>query len=338
MNRMRLPEELVAAIQDEVERADQRDLLRASQELTRRYKAAGSCGRAIESDLHRAAYLLVRLPATYAACAHAFSEIRRLAPHAQPASILDLGGGPGTAVFAAAEVFPSLSHAQLMESSPAWLEIGKRLAAKSPHPLLAQARWVQHDLRAGIAFQTHDLVVLSYALGELPQAAAESLIRLAWKSTSQFMVVIEPGTPRGFATVLAARSAFIAAGARIAAPCPHHDACPMAGTRDWCHFAQRVERTSQHRRLKSGALGYEDEKFSYVIAARHDVRPAAARIVRHPKKLSGHVQLILCARHGIETRTVTRSSGDVYKLARQAEWGDAWETGSGSDRALKPVR
>jgi len=296
---MRLPVELVAAIQGEVEKADQRDLLRAANELTRRYKAAGSSGPAIDSDLHRAAYLLVRLPATYAACTHAFSEIRRLAPQAPVTSVLDLGGGPGTAIFAAAEIFPSLSHAQLMEMNPAWLQIGKRLAAKSSHPLLTKAHWTQRDLRADVAFPTHHLVVLCYSLGELPQAAADALVHRAWRSTSQFMVVIEPGTPRGFATVHAARSALIAAGAHIAAPCPHGDACPMAGTRDWCHFAERVERTSQHRRLKGGVLGYEDEKFSYVIAARHDVRPAAARIVRHPKKLSGHVQLILCTVHGI---------------------------------------
>jgi len=338
MNRMRLPDELDAAIQDEVERADQRDLLRASGELTRRYKAAGSSGPAIDSDLHRAAYLLVRLPATYAACTHVFSEIRRLAPQAPVTSILDLGCGPGTAVFAAAEIFPSLSYAQLMESSPAWMRMGQRLAAKSSHPLLTEAHWMQHDLRAEVAFPPHDLVVLSYSLGELPQATAETLVRRAWRSTSQFMVVIEAGTPRGFATILDARSALIAKGAYVAAPCPHRDACPMAGTRDWCHFAERVERTSQHRRLKSGALGYEDEKFSYVIAARHDVRPAAARIVRHPKKLSGHVQLMLCTLHGIETQTVTRSSRDDYKLARRAEWGDAWESGLNSDHAPGTVR
>src|SRR5262249_62005033 len=113
MNRMRLPVELVAAIQGEVEKADQRDLFRAANELTRRYKAAGSSGPAIDSDLHRAAYLLVRLPATYAACTHVFSEIRRLAPQAPVTSILDLVSGPGTAVFAAAEIFPFLSRTHL---------------------------------------------------------------------------------------------------------------------------------------------------------------------------------------------------------------------------------
>ena len=98
----------------------------------------------------------------------------------------------------------------------------------------------------------------------------------------------------------------------------------MAGTRDWCHFAQRVERSSQHRKLKGAALGYEDEKFSYIIASRNRFPPVAARIVRHPQKHSGHIGLTLCGAQGLETKTVSRSDNQNYKLARQAQWGEAW--------------
>jgi ribosomal protein RSM22 (predicted rRNA methylase) len=77
--------------------------------------------------------------------------------------------------------------------------------------------------------------------------------------------------------------------------------------------------------LKGGSLGYEDEKFSYLVAGKADAPPNAARIVRHPGKHSGHVQLVLCTTQGqIETRTVARSSKAAYKLARKAEWGDTW--------------
>lgn len=98
----------------------------------------------------------------------------------------------------------------------------------------------------------------------------------------------------------------------------------MAAAGDWCHFAQRVPRTSLHRRLKGGALAYEDEKFSHVVAAPHSATPAASRIVRHPQKRSGHIQLTLCTRHGLETTTVSRSHGEDYRQARQAEWGGPW--------------
>ncbi|HEY2913818.1 MAG TPA: small ribosomal subunit Rsm22 family protein, partial [Candidatus Angelobacter sp.] len=178
---------------------------------------------------------------------------------------------------------------------------------------------------SGLACEAHDLVVISYTLGELPQAAAEAVLNKALKCAGKFLVLIEPGTRRGFAAIDAARSSLIANKATIIAPCPHHFTCPMAAAGDWCHFSQRVERTSQHRQLKGGALGYEDEKFSYLIAAKDYLPSPAARIVRHPGKHSGHVQLALCTAEGkIENRTITRSSKEAYKRARKAEWGESW--------------
>ena len=99
----------------------------------------------------------------------------------------------------------------------------------------------------------------------------------------------------------------------------------MAAAKDWCHFSQRLERSSEHRQLKGGGLGYEDEKFSYVVATRNDVTPAKERIVRHPRKHSGHVQLLLCTPRGLEERTITKSQKENYRKARKAEWGDEWE-------------
>jgi ribosomal protein RSM22 (predicted rRNA methylase) len=139
------------------------------------------------------------------------------------------------------------------------------------------------------------------------------------------LVVIEPGTVRGFHFIHEARSALIAAGAHLLAPCPHGKECPMAASGDWCHFAARVERTSLHRQLKGGALGYEDEKFSYVVASRDPISAAPARIVRHPQKHSGHVQLTLCTPEGLTTPTIGKSQKEKYKFARHAHWGDAWE-------------
>ena len=99
----------------------------------------------------------------------------------------------------------------------------------------------------------------------------------------------------------------------------------MAAAGDWCHFAQRFERSSEHRHLKGGMLGYEDEKFSYVVAARNNFAPTKERIVRHPRKHGGHVQLLLCTPHGLENRTVSKSQKENYRKARKVEWGDAWQ-------------
>src|SRR5256886_10604603 len=53
----------------------------------------------------------------------------------------------------------------------------------------------------------------------------------------------------------------------------------------------RFQISSLHRNLKSGELGYEDEKFSYVIAAKEEVAKATARIIRHPLIGKGHIKL-----------------------------------------------
>ena len=325
---MRLPAELLEAIQRETDRVDRRSLVQAAAQLTECYKAADFSSPAITTEAHRAAYLAVRLPATYGALRRVFSEVLLRAPGADAGSLLDLGSGPGTALFAAAEAFQSLQQATLVDSAAEWLALGKRLASQSRSPMVQQAQWLKQDLRAGLSWNAHDLVVISYALGEMPQAAAEAVLGKAWNCARKFLVVIEPGTRRGFAAMNAARSALIANAATIIAPCPHQQACPMAAAGDWCHFAQRVERTSQHRQLKDGALGYEDEKFSYLVAGRDGASSMASRIVRHPGKHSGHVQLSLCTSHGrIESRTVTRSSKAAYKAARRAEWGDVWREG-----------
>lgn len=323
---MRLPREIAEAVQTEIEKVERRRLAQAAARLSELYRAGNFSSPAISSDAQRAAYLAVRLPATYAVCRRVFSEIELQAPQAEIASMLDLGAGPGTALFAAGEAFPTLQHATLVEADDRWLALGSGLAQKSSREIVRRALWLKQDLRSGFSPGEHDLVVVSYALGELAPAAAEAVVRKAWTCARQFLAVMEPGTPRGFAGVNAARSALIACGAEILAPCPHKSGCPMAAAGDWCHFAQRVERSSQHRQLKGGALGYEDEKFSYVVASRKIAAGGGARIVRHPGKHSGHVQLTVCTPEGrTESRTVARSSGQAYKAARKAEWGDSWK-------------
>jgi len=323
---MRIPHELQLAIEHETATVDRKLLAQASAHLTRQYQAADFASPVITTAAQRAAYLAVRLPATYAASWHVFSEVRRLVPDVEIGSLLDLGAGPGTALFAAAEIFPAIQQATLIESDAALIDLGRSMAAQSSLSAVRNANWLRHDLRNGLSRSPHDVVVISYTLGELPASAAEALVRQAWSCAQEFLVLIEPGTMRGFGMVNTARSLLIASGANILAPCPHAAACPLAGSdHDWCHFAQRVERTSQHRQLKGGELGYEDEKFSYVVASRRNISSAKARILRHPRKLSGHVQLTLCGPRGVAGQTITRSQKSSYKLARKAQWGDAWD-------------
>lgn len=61
--------------------------------------------------------------------------------------------------------------------------------------------------------------------------------------------------------------------AHVLAPCPHDGVCPMQGTKGWCHFSQRFERSKLQRDVKNvpgpkGPRSFQDERYSYVILKR----------------------------------------------------------------------
>jgi ribosomal protein RSM22 (predicted rRNA methylase) len=321
---MRLPDQLRIAVENVVAGAEYSALRRASAEISAAYKSADFTRPALHSALHRIAYTLVRMPATYAANVHALRSLESSVPGFAPRTMLDLGSGPGTSAWAAGEVFPSIETYTLVERDPGLVDLGKSLARQSSSWPLRQVAWLSSDLINSTALPKADLVLISYALGELESKNRLSLIERAWAAAQQALVVIEPGTKRGFEIVLGARTQLINMSAQLAAPCPHTQQCPMEAAGDWCHFAQRIERTSQHRRVKAGSLGHEDEKFSYVAASRLPVVVPHARVVRHPKIFSGYVKLELCSGPLLEQRTVTRSQRISYKEARHARWGDTW--------------
>ena len=310
--------ELRSALEQEAAGLASPDVLRAAREISDQYRAGRPTRMA--SRAHAQAYASTRMPATSAANRAAMGQMSRRMDAGSVHSLLDVGGGPGTAMWAAAEVFPTLEKVTIIERDRRLIELGRRLAGHGSHPAVRGAEWREGN--AGTAFEPHDLVVISYVLGELPQIA--SLLTAAWSAARVALLVIEPGTPAGFARILEARSFLLERGGHVVAPCPHHLACPMAEAGDWCHFAARLERTSLHRRAKQGTLGYEDEKFSYVAAAKELLAVPRARIVRHPLKQPGHVRLTLCTEGRLEHPTIGKSRKDLYRAARQAEWGDEW--------------
>lgn len=313
---MTLPPALGEGIEHECDALDRARLSRAAAQITSDYKS-GRFDLSLSSPEARAAYLLTRLPATFAANRYVFEEVRRLAPDFSPESLLDVGAGPGTASWAASEGWNWLREFTLVERNPEMLALGKRLARGNS--VLTSARWLPS---ASGELPASDLVVLSYVVGELE--SARRLVSAAWRAAKQMVILIEPGTPKNFEVMAEIRREMIRANAHVVAPCPHHNECPMYEAADWCHFAVRLERTSEHRRLKGGSLGYEDEKFSYLALSKQPQPFASARIVRHPEVHSGFIKLKLCTPQGLKQQTVTRSQKEQFRGARRAKWGDEW--------------
>lgn len=314
---MSLPIELVQAIETELNTIDFSVFSKAIEELSIRYRNSEKV--LISSAAHRLAYIGVRLPATYAVIKAVLTQLKEVLPDIELDSLLDLGAGPGTVAWAALNFFPAINKITLIEHDKNMLALGKKLSNNNVS--LKSAEWLNLNLIKEHQFSANDLVTMSYVLGELPLVERKVLVQKAWQATNKILLLIEPGTPKGFSNILQAREELISLGANIVAPCPHQQTCPMQEN-DWCHFSERLPRSSLHRRAKAGYLSYEDEKFSYLIVSKTTVNKPLNRIIRHPLKRKGHLQLSLCTNAGLKSFTISASKNN-YKLAKKLNWGDS---------------
>jgi ribosomal protein RSM22 (predicted rRNA methylase) len=279
------------------------EIRKAAQALSARYREGTP--PFLRSPIDRHAYLLTRFPATQAALYRVFHEIK---PYAI-SSLLDIGAGPGTSWKAATETWATLHKATCVERDTDFIAIGRAMTPAD------QVVWTSSSK----TFEQHDLVLFSYSWGEI--LSMEILAR-AWEAAKQFLVVVEPGTPQGYHRMLQARDFCIQHGGCVQAPCPHSRACPWEKSEEWCHFSVRLERSAEHRLAKEGALGYEDEKFSYVIVGKQKLQGACSRLVKDPVRRKGHTLLTLCTEQGIEKHVVTKKDKEMYKRVNKLRWGD----------------
>ena len=318
---MQLPAELQDAIETLAESHNLKSLIQGREAVSSDYRKGADSKRAFRDDAQLLSYLITRFPATYAVCCKVFDEIRQRLPMMSVGSVLDLGSGPGSASWAAIQCFGSI-ELYLIEREREAIEVGKRLGEVSGS--FGRASWTLGSLEEPFSIPGVDVAILSYVLGEMSLEASRKVVDRLWESSVPIVVLIEPGTPRGYQRIIDLRDRAIEKGARVVAPCPHGMKCPMSGG-DWCHFAARVERSRLHRKLKGGTLGFEDEKYSYVVLAKGEVPSIEGRVVGRPLKGSGHVKLPMCASDGtLKEIVVTRSDKKKYRDARDAEWGSAW--------------
>jgi len=311
---MQLPPDLTKAMAALLEGVARKDLVLAAEKQSAGYRKGATSG-AILTPADAAAYAVARMPATFAACAAVFARLIEVMPDFAPASLLDVGAGTGAASWAAREAWPGLAVLTMLDHNPALRTLARKLADGGP---LAKAEILSGDL--GVEKPKSDLVVASYVLAEIPEASAGATARHLWTSAAQVLVLVEPGTPAGFARIREARAALIGEGAHVAAPCTHDNACPMTGN-DWCHFSQRLPRSRDHMLMKGAKVPFEDERYSYVVAVREKVSNGA-RILAPPLETKPGLTFKLCDENGLRSAFVATRDKDEYRRVRKRAWGD----------------
>ncbi|MBS0634212.1 MAG: methyltransferase domain-containing protein [Verrucomicrobia bacterium] len=273
--------------------------------LSHRYRYESD--KAVSSHEEHLAYIAARMPATFAVSCEVFRRLKEVAPSFSPKSMLDVGAGPGTCILGFLEEIGSLEKKFLVERDEQFIPLAKEF--------LGDFDWQQELPKEG-AF---DLVSSSYMLSELDNP--EEMVQKMAALTTSTIVLIDTGTPFGYATLMKARDILIAQNFTVLAPCPHNHRCPA----EWCHFSVRLPRSRIHRQMKGAELGYEDEKFCYLIASKTLGRECSyERIIAPPKKRSGHAYFTLCMPDGTLSETIiSKKAKERYQKAKKAEWGDA---------------
>jgi ribosomal protein RSM22 (predicted rRNA methylase) len=313
-----LPPSLRAALDAKLEGLSRQDTAARAAVISKTYRDGGS-SVTIKSETDALAYALVRMPATYAAVSACLNALTEAAPDFVPKTLLDVGAGPGTSSWAAVESFASLQSFMSLDINAALQTLALELGRE--HGRLA-AMTCRRDSHALDEADAADLVIASYLIGEIGDAERPALAERLWDKTRDTLLIVEPGTPKGYARILELRTQLIARGAHVAAPCPHDVPCPLLAP-DWCHFAQRLPRLRAHIQIKGAELPFEDEKFSYVVLTRNPVTQRFSRVLAPPDVGKVDVAAKLCTANGVEIAKVPRRDKAAYAKARRWRWGDA---------------
>ena len=320
-----LPYQLGMAIEAMLHRVPASRWKSVAKALSERYRTERtgtehSLARGVDEAL---GYAAIILPAAYAQLSGAMAATKARIPDWKPVSMLDIGSGPGTALWAATEQWPSLQKLTAWERETAFIDLGRQLAQQSERETLMQTNWQKVTIGSRLSAQRdqYDLVVFGHVLNELPEATRREIVLFAWQHCSGVLLIVEPGTSITFPIVKEMRDYLLSLDARTVAPCVHNLTCPLIN--DWCHFPQRLNRPAFQRRAKEASAGWEESKFSYAAMARFSADSSAwGRLIHQPHKQKNLVRLTVSSIEGIAHPTILKSDREAFRTASKYEWGD----------------
>ena len=317
---MKIPDLLEIAIEEETKGIKITELRELAQNLSNRYMNEKRAGQTLLSKEKEAlAYSIMRMPATFCAVTTALKHTLSIAQNCNIETVLDIGAGTGAAVWAINEQIDT-AKIICLEREEAMRKVGQELMKKSEE--LSKAEWIDADITKIEDIKSADLIVSSYMINELKQEERKKVIQKLLNLESKIILIVEPGTPKGFKNIKEIQKIALENGLYIIAPCTHQQPCKLPED-DWCHTTVRVERSKIQKVLKSGDAPYEDEKFSYIAISKENLGTAEARILRHPIIETGKITLKLCTKGNIEQKVITKKEKELFKQAKKKNCGDS---------------
>lgn len=307
-----------------------------------------------------AAYLSYFVPASAAQVHRALVEVAP--PAAKRWRVLDVGSGPGPALYAAydwARAHGATVDATALEPSADALQVIARVWPGTT-PVTTRVWKAGDPLPAG----PFELILASHVLNELflgegshLDRRTELVLDLASRlAPGGLLVLVEPALKRTGRELLVVRDRVLQKGYSALAPCLLQASCPaIARPRDWCH-AERPWRAPPLVDRAGAAAGLERDtlKFSYVVLAKAHPAPERTkdqqlfRIVSEPLPEKGKRRYFGCGaagRHPLvrldRDASPTNAAfdaldrGDVLRVTGLVASGDGQRLAPGSELSVE---
>lgn len=301
------------------------DGLRVSQELASALVELSdmfTSGRAeLPSDyfdllLHRDAYLAGFTLTNAAKISWLLEQHNHLFPKNGELSVLDIGSGPGTCIFAASEYLSRHRPGQKvrfvgLEKNRSMVEAAAVLA-KDILPKEHSVEWVISDaskVNRIIKNAEFNVSIAANVFNEIESASEVLLLCKKILRSSGALFVVDPALKNTTRALMELRDSIVdAGGAVVFAPCTHQKNCPMlkANKRDWCHFYVEWSRLSLIEEIdRATRLDHRYLKMGYMVFVRMDGslrknndRPW--RVVSAPLKTKGKTEIVVCGNGGLK--------------------------------------
>lgn len=309
---MQLPQHLQQKINNLYSGLTKRELEQTRAELTRKYKEeTGQSKSLISSKNDSVLYAISRMPSTYAVVYTLVSGLISQGFLDGVSKVFDVGAGTGAGYFALKEIDSSLDLT-LLERDENMLFVLNNLIDEKPEIVKGDINNLNLDKK-------FDLVMSSYVLSEMTEVDRKNALQKMFSLTNQYVLLMDTGTPKTYVEYMKLKSIAKDFGFDVVAPCAH-EKCALEN--DYCQFYARVERSSLQKMAKSATLGYEDEKYFYLLLSRDDKTDKKARVIRRPVIGTNSVKLSLCTKEGVVQMNYTKKDKDMFKRAKKSKIND----------------